>query len=521
METRDALLRWEQDYRLGASSELLKRFERVLILTFKQNRQRLLFAARQGSRKNLGASLLEEAELLSLFCRCVSTSLTDFDSLVVALPSETRFELLQREFAYETSSCRDIGTLFRDRSSATMILASMTRLPEFQRFAESCVAPVIESVRRGGDITPEGYLDHLFSLLQRHDCPVVVTKTFQAIQNGSIRRNDNRSARFFVMSIFFLRFLNPMLLAPREDLDGAQRQKILALSKAMQVLANEDSPQLDPLMELLVTPRRSRSSSSALAFSQLQFLDRCSDVGDVAEEILQSAVPEALLDDDSLSQDQRMLLLLRLAEKRRDTSTSTSVADEEEETSVSLTCSLDVSVSEASKTTSSLPSNKSASAKRKTVIRVDFGAIRPAVTFRTVLSPQDEISRVLRKRFGRRYGLKEVRQAGGKTLVSLEEWSDCAPPSTAFSVLEGLRWPMVVTDCVGVTIFANRAAWEAFGLRSDPEGQFIVNFAPVPTFDFVDELPEPPTAAFSVRVTQISKLTLAVWTFVGEKLIKV
>lgn len=76
-------------------------------------------------------------------------------------------------------------------------------------------------------------------------------------------------------------------------------------------------------------------------------------------------------------------------------------------------------------------------------------------------------------------------------------------------VLDGLLLPVVVTDNLGLIVFANDAAWQRLGIASDPVDVWICKMLKLPfaRMDFVNELK---TTRFAVTLDDKSTLNVSV-----------
>jgi len=116
---------------------------------------------------------------------------------------------------------------------------------------------------------------------------------------------------------------------------------------------------------------------------------------------------------------------------------------------------------------------------RKTVIHASFGGdCRPPVKLivSSAYTNQRELRRVIRKKTGRKFDMQSLTAGDGLTskmsltLTPTFENLDVAN----FAVLEAIPEPVVVTDNVGLLVFANDASWNALSFEDDPVDTFIL-----------------------------------------------
>merc|ERR1711991_168854 len=193
----------------------------------------------------------------------------------------------------------------------------------------------------------------------------------------------------------------------------------------------------------------------------------------------------------------------------------------------------DESLSEAA--SSKRSGKKSTQTARKAAIKVQFkDDARPPVSIivSSAATGLVELRRVLRKRMGRKFEVQNMGTPTGLTSgLSIElDPSMEGLDLNNFSVLDGISDPVLVTDNVGLVVFANDRAWETLGLVEDPGDTYILNYlklAQVSKMDYVSELRNNRTQAtlvsdkdssFGVSVNQVTlgKCKLHVWTLISS-----
>ena len=161
----------------------------------------------------------------------------------------------------------------------------------------------------------------------------------------------------------------------------------------------------------------------------------------------------------------------------------------------------DESLSEANAYKSSTKTPKTGGKKvtsgtaRKTIVTATFNRDnRPPVNIivSSASTNIQELRRVLRKKTGRKFEVQSMKAPDGltsKLAIVLEPTLE-GLDLLNFAVLDGLSDPVLVTDNLGIIVFANDPSWTAMSFSDDPVDTYILKHVkmPVSKLDYVREL---------------------------------
>ena len=167
---------------------------------------------------------------------------------------------------------------------------------------------------------------------------------------------------------------------------------------------------------------------------------------------------------------------------------------------------------------------------RKTVLQATFrNDLRPTVNIivSSASTNIQELRRVLRKKTGRKFEVQSMQAPEGLTskLQILLEPTLEGLDLLNFAVLDGIVDPILVTDNLGIIVFANDAAWSTFSFGDDPVDTYILDHlkTSVNKIDFVRDLRSNKLAVTTKDASKftatfnpvtIGKCKLFVWAFV-------